>query len=48
MPHPGKPTAAARTELSQLVSPTTFVREGDEWAVEAVPAPEGVYRYVRV
>jgi len=39
---------SARAGLSQPVSPTTFVRGGDEWAVEVMPAREGVYQYVRV
>ena len=45
MPHPEKP-AAARADRSQPVSPTTLVRGGDGWAIEAVPAPEGVYHFV--
>ena len=43
MPHSEKP-AAARAELSQPASPTTFVRGAAGWATEAVP--EGVYHYV--
>ena len=46
MPHRKKPAPAARAELSQPVSPTTLVRGGAGWAIEAVPAREGVYHFM--